>query len=1406
MPEISLRAYIDYIEDRLDRDAYSEVVAQCRHVLTAYPRYIPAYRLLGRALLEQENNQDALDLFQRVLSADPNDFVAHVGMSECYQEQGALDQALWHLERAFEQVPSNLDLQDEIKRLYTERDGQAPRKVPLTGGALARLYAKGGLYQQAIVELEKALDHDPERLDLQTLLADVLWQNHQEVEAGKAAARVLKRLPNSIVANRLLAQLWMRAGKPDEAAPFLERLRGLDPYAAYRIEHDGRAASAEAFVLKTLDLETGQTGPLEGAAAWVSQIPSVDKEEGVTGPLRERSVRRGGEEESGVPPSLDMDALFGDEGERREDELPLSAPLEPDWLDEVLSQPARPGPSTEELPDEQPVGTGQWLDAILGHDAEGESGEAVPPPEVGDEGAPDWLAGAAAIDLAPSAGVEEPVDLPPDEPEREAPAWLGEILGESSQPPEAAPESVPPGEAAPGGTEVVTDSWLDEIITGGPPPEEEAEADEVPDWVRELDQETKAEVAAPEDAQPSGVEEEPAGPPTGAAGPDEDLPDWLQPPEAAAGAGEPPAGAGEDLPDWLRDAVQPASPEASVPEPEETSDEARPDLLAAFEAAAEGEEPALREDMQVAPPTDEPTGEEGAQDVPDWLTEGDLDSDEAVEWLEQLASKYDPDFQPSEVSAPGEEMVSEPEPAAEAPPEAAPVAEAGPEEELPDWLRGEPAHEAAADAAVPPAGERERELPDWLRAEGEAEPIAEAPVEEEPEEVPAWLQEPPAREPEPVAEVRPDREADEGLPDWLLADREAEEAEPAAPEAAVPEPVAETPPEAAPVAEAESEEELPDWLRAEPAEAGEDLEWLREPAEPEAVSAPAAEDEALPGWLLAEDEAVPEAEGEEVKEEEAFAWLDEQVREQGVSPEEEVVSEALEADRPPTPAMAAEGTDAEPVAAGDLPDWLRDADAQDRMARAREDEDQAGDEEIERELAELAEVDTGDLSWLDSALEVEEAAVSEDELASLFADEDIDTEQLAALLEEGDEDLPDWLKETRGLDWEEAEREFEEMQEREEAVPDWLSELDQEEEPLEPAGEALEAAPAPEYEIGEVADEGELPDWLTGLGEAVAGAEAEEEPAVAAEPEEAEPVAEAEPAAEGLPDWLPPAPAEAEEEAELVAEAEEEVEPMAEAEEEAAPVAGAVPDTGPLVSEEIPDWLVSAVATPDAEAEEEPITEELPDWLTPAALDDEIEAVEEEPPLPVAEAEPIAEAEEEAEELPDWLAPAEAEEEVEPVAEAEEEAAPVAEADLETGQLVPEEKVLLPAEPEPVAIAEPEEVEPVMVEPEEAEPEPEVLEAEPEPVVVVEGDFDEQLRRAREKLEPETIREALPYYENLVGEDQMLEQTVSDLRYVIQQAQETDPRVSRTLGDALRKQGSLQEALEAYRSALDALE
>ena len=173
MAKIPLRAYNQEIERLIENGRTDEAIAHCRHILQVYPRYVDVYRLLGKAFLETQRYGDAADIFQRVLSSIPDDFVAQVGMSIIREDEGNLDEAIWHMERAFEVQPANSAIQDELRRLYGRRDGIEPPKIRLTRGALARMYTKGDLYQQALAEIRAAFAENPNRIDLQVLLADI---------------------------------------------------------------------------------------------------------------------------------------------------------------------------------------------------------------------------------------------------------------------------------------------------------------------------------------------------------------------------------------------------------------------------------------------------------------------------------------------------------------------------------------------------------------------------------------------------------------------------------------------------------------------------------------------------------------------------------------------------------------------------------------------------------------------------------------------------------------------------------------------------------------------------------------------------------------------------------------------------------------------------------------------------------------------------------------------------------------------------------------------------------------------------------------------------------------------------------------------------------------------------------
>jgi len=90
MATTPLRIYLHDIEGLVGAGQMDEAIAHCRHILQTFPKSIAVYRLLGKAYLENQRYGDAADVFQRVLSAVPDDFVSHVGMSIIRE-----DEATW---------------------------------------------------------------------------------------------------------------------------------------------------------------------------------------------------------------------------------------------------------------------------------------------------------------------------------------------------------------------------------------------------------------------------------------------------------------------------------------------------------------------------------------------------------------------------------------------------------------------------------------------------------------------------------------------------------------------------------------------------------------------------------------------------------------------------------------------------------------------------------------------------------------------------------------------------------------------------------------------------------------------------------------------------------------------------------------------------------------------------------------------------------------------------------------------------------------------------------------------------------------------------------------------------------------------------------------------------------------
>jgi tetratricopeptide (TPR) repeat protein len=230
MPQHTLRTFLQEIDDLINTDRAESAAVQCRQVLLNFPKNLAAYRLMGRANLDQGKYADAADAFLRLLSSLPGDFTAHLALSLIREQQGALEPAIWHMERAREARPASQAVVNELTRLFESRDGGATQPVGLTRAALGRLFLQGKCFPQAVAELQAAWDDNPERLDIHLLLAEAYLLAGQDGPAIQVCQDILQKLPYSLQANRILFQ---NTTDLNQALPYRQRLQELDPYWGY---------------------------------------------------------------------------------------------------------------------------------------------------------------------------------------------------------------------------------------------------------------------------------------------------------------------------------------------------------------------------------------------------------------------------------------------------------------------------------------------------------------------------------------------------------------------------------------------------------------------------------------------------------------------------------------------------------------------------------------------------------------------------------------------------------------------------------------------------------------------------------------------------------------------------------------------------------------------------------------------------------------------------------------------------------------------------------------------------------------------------------------------------------------------------------------------------------------------
>lgn len=548
MADVLLREYIEQLREHLRAGRYSDAFTLGQHILHSFPKHLETYCLLAQASLETDDLAGAADLFRRVLSADPENVMALVGMAVISEAREQMEEALWYLERAYELQPFNPELRRELGRVRESYLGTAPERVELTPGALARLYMRQGQYAHAIAEFRRLLKQDAKRYDLQVGLTEALFRAERADEAGKLAQNVLAEAPYCLKANLILGALLAENGVV-ESEQFMRRAQQLDPENRVAAELiGGRFAHSPPARLPPLGTERTLPSPTE--PEWLATIETIAPSTELSGQEREPVESWLRELETGSSEKKDMP------------------------LDEKVDLVARlaVAPTTADFPISREPSPAQA--------PEGEFGIAA---QLDRTGQP-----APGLRTHPSLPKVRPVI--PGASER-IPTWLriAPTAGSLETPPTAAPPTVGERHVLP--TEAPSDdatSSQKPISPVGQPRDGESESTR-PAWLIEAEAVAKQEAIAPEETVPlpswlvSKPETESAdkkAAPRTAAETEIPLPDWMrseaeQPPSPSAAAGETLRKAESmiALPSWLADESKPEAPPASttpeLAEPEE---------------------------------------------------------------------------------------------------------------------------------------------------------------------------------------------------------------------------------------------------------------------------------------------------------------------------------------------------------------------------------------------------------------------------------------------------------------------------------------------------------------------------------------------------------------------------------------------------------------------------------------------------------------------------------------------------------------------------------------------------------------------------------------------------------------------------------------------------------------------
>lgn len=207
--------------------ASGRAVELAEHVIARYPRHASA-RLIRALKAESDGELDqALEDLRFVTSAEPLNARAAAATARIFKQRDDDARAQDEARRVVELVPDvgdSASLESALDILGVDADA-----LPMTPGVFARIHLRSGWPGTAERYARRALDDEPDRIDIRLTLAEALWQLNRLSQCEEQCTIIFDRANDCVRAAVMLAHVLAERGRMAEGQDLLGRAGEIDP-------------------------------------------------------------------------------------------------------------------------------------------------------------------------------------------------------------------------------------------------------------------------------------------------------------------------------------------------------------------------------------------------------------------------------------------------------------------------------------------------------------------------------------------------------------------------------------------------------------------------------------------------------------------------------------------------------------------------------------------------------------------------------------------------------------------------------------------------------------------------------------------------------------------------------------------------------------------------------------------------------------------------------------------------------------------------------------------------------------------------------------------------------------------------------------------------------------------------